>query len=270
MKNLTHILATLIFLTVILACSQGTKPETNKTDTKPTETKTPETKPTDAKSDTNKSNTNDSTTLSTPNPSSSSDIDGNYTVNGAGLDGKKYEGELSVTKRDAVYQFSWKFGATNYDGVGVQDGNNIAVAYSSGAEGKGCGAVIYKINNATDSLDGKWGVWGVNQSGTEKATVIGKPEGDTGNFDVTGTNADGSAYKGKLKITKSSEDIFQFAWDTGKKYIGTGIKMGDYLAAGTGSKQCGFVIYQIKNGVLEGKWGIPGTTKLGMETDTKK
>jgi hypothetical protein len=46
--------------------------------------------------------------------------------------------------------------------------------------------------------------------------------------------------------------------------------MGDYLAAGSGEKQCGFVIYEIKGNTLEGKWGVPGSEALGTEKATKK
>lgn len=73
-----------------------------------------------------------------------------------------------------------------------------------------------------------------------------------------------------MSVTRASEEIYQFSWDVGSKYIGTGVKVGDFLAAGSGSKECGFVIYEIKNGKLEGKWGVPGTAKLGTETAVKK
>jgi len=194
---------------------------------------------------------------------------GTYAVGGAGADGKTYQGEVVVTKRDAVYQMSWKLGAENYDGVAVQSGNTLAAAYTTGTDGRGCGAVVYKIN-ADNSLDGKWGEWGVNSSGTEKAVPTGELSDSVGTFNVSGTNADGSAYKGKLTIAKGGNDVYQFAWETGSKFIGTGVKMGDYLAAGSGAKQCGFVIYEVKGDTLEGKWGVPGSTTLGTEKATKK
>ena len=51
-------------------------------------------------------------------------------------------------------------------------------------------------------------------------------------FGNLGTNADGSAYKGKLTVTKGGNDVYQFAWETGTNFIGTGVRMGGYLAAG--------------------------------------
>ncbi len=255
MKNITSILAISIFLTVVLACSQGTKPAET---TKQNESNSNGTKPETTKNDPNKANT------------SSNDLAGSYSIKGSSLDGKGYDGELVVTKRDDVYQMSWSVGGSKYDGVAVQNGNALAAAYTTGTDGKGCGAVIYKINQADDSLEGKWGEWGVNQVGTETATAMEKVEKSIGVFNISGTNGNGTSYKGKLGIRRDSEDVYQFAWDTGTKYIGTGVKMGDYLAAGSGSKQCGFVIYEVKDGKLEGKWGVPGTTKLGAETALRK
>lgn len=250
---LTGILSAIIFASTILACSTGTK--------------TVETAP----SETNRESENKSTANSDSTRSSSTnrDLTGSYEVNGTGADGKDYQGELAVTKRDEVFQISWKLGTENYDGVAVKSGNTLAVAYTTGTDGKGCGSVIYKIND-DNSLDGTWGEWGVNSTGTEKAVPEGELIGSVGSFNVSGTNADGSAYKGKLAITKGGSDVYQFAWDTGTKFSGTGIKMGDYLAAGSGAKQCGFVIYQIIGNTLEGKWGVPGSTALGTEKATKK
>ncbi len=262
MKHLLIALIIATFLSALSACSSVTKTtETGKTENKPVENKTA-----DTRTDPNKTTPTSSTVEST---AAKSDIAGNYSVTGATLDGKDYRGELTVTKRDDVFQLSWNLGDSKYDGVGVQTGNTLAAAYTTGTDGKGCGAVVYKIN-ADDSIEGKWGEWGINQAGKEKAVPSEKMTNSTGAFDVAGTNGDGTTYKGKLNITRNSEDVYQFSWDVGTKYMGTGVKMGEYLAAGSGSKQCGFVIYEVQNGNLEGKWGVPGTTKLGTEKATKK
>jgi hypothetical protein len=242
-----------IFALTMAACSTATKTA---------DTTSPET---------NRASSSSSSPSNSPmnSSSSSSDLAGTYAVSGAGADGKNYQGEVVLTKRDAVYQMSWEVGAENYDGVAVQNGNKLAAAYTTGTNGKGCGAVVYKIN-ADNSLDGTWGEWGVNSSGTEKAVLIGEPQGGVGTFNVTGTNGDGSAYKGRLTVARGNNDTYQFAWDTGTKFIGTGVKMGDYLAAGSGAKQCGFVIYEVKGSTLEGKWGVPGSDALGTEKATKR
>ncbi len=276
MKNrLFNILLLAVLAFVMTACSVGTKQSESNANSNSgsnsnanTNANTNATKSPEANSDTNKSNSNSSSTSSSSS-STKSDLAGTYTVNGAGMDGKSYQGEVVVTNRDAVYQMSWTIDSESYDGVAVQSGNTLAVAYTTGENGKGCGAVIYKINS-DNSLTGKWGEWGVNSSGTEKATAIGELSGSVGSFDVSGTNPDGTDYKGKLVVTKGANDTYQFAWDVGTKYIGTGVKMGDYLAAGSGAKQCGFVIYEIKGNTLEGKWGVPGSTQLGTEKAVKK
>ena len=230
-------------------------------------TKTSGTEPTETTKVSDNSSTKDSPSEGSGTTSGS--LDGTYSVNGTGPDGKSYQGDLLVTKRDSVYQMSWKLGAESYDGVGVQSGNAMAVAYTTGTDGAGCGAIVYKIS-PDGSLDGKWGEWGNNSSGTEKAVQVGATSGGAGTFNVTGTNADGSAYKGKLTVTEGADNVYQFAWATGANFRGTGVKMGDYLAAGAGPKQCGFVIYEVKGNTLEGKWGEPGSTTLGVEKATRK
>jgi hypothetical protein len=174
-----------------------------------------------------------------------------------------------VTKRDAVYQMSWRLNAGSYDGVAVHSGNTLAATFTTGTDGRGCGAIIYK-RNADNSLDGKWGEWGVNSVGTEKAVPAGEPGGGVRAFNLSGTNANGSPYQGRLTITEVGNYVYQLAWDTGSKFAGTGVRMGDHLAAGWGARHCGFIIYEVKGDTLEGRWGVPGSTSLGTERATKK
>lgn len=201
--------------------------------------------------------------------STGNDLAGTYAVSGAGADGKTYQGEVVVSRRDAVYQMSWKLGAGSYDGVAVRSGNTLAAAFTTGTDGSGCGAIIYQ-RNADKSLDGKWGEWGVNASGTEKGIPTGEPSGGIATFNLTGTNADGSPYKGTLAITDGGNNVYRLSWDTSTKFVGTGVRVGERLAAGWGARQCGFVIYEVKGDTLEGKWGVPGSTSLGTERATKK
>jgi hypothetical protein len=242
-----------IFALTMAACSVSTKT----TETKPAETI--------------KTSADNSASKSVPADTNltGGDLAGTYAVKGTGADGKTYQGDVLVTMRDAVYQMSWRLDAGSFDGVAVQSGDTLAAAYTTGTDGKGCGAIVYKIN-ADNSLDGTWGEWGSNSVGTEKAVPAGDVSNGVGTLDVSGRNADGSTYKGKLTVAKGANDVYQFAWNTGTKYIGTGVRMGKYLAAGSGEKQCGFVIYVVKGDTLEGKWGIPGSTALGTETATKK
>ena len=242
-----------IFALTIAACSTATKPAA---------TGSPEPNKASA-------NTSSPDSAQIGSTSTSGDLAGTYAVNGAGADGKTYQGEVVVTRHDAVYQMSWRLGAENYDGVAVHSGNTLAAAFTTGTDGRGCGAIIYK-RNADHSLDGKWGEWGVNSVGTEKATPAGEPSGGVRAFNLSGINANGSPYQGRLTINEVGNYVYQLAWDTGSKLAGTGVRMGDHLAAGWGPRQCGFVIYEVKGDTLEGRWGVPGLTSLGTEKAAKK
>src|SRR5207237_10923278 len=108
--------------------------------------------------------------------------------------GTEHSGMLEGIPHGHVYQFRWNAG-TQYDGVGIKNGEIIAVAFANGADGKRCGVVDYNILNGV--LDGKWGYWGTNESGTEKAVRISGRHLD-GQYDATGTNPDGKRYRVRI------------------------------------------------------------------------
>ena len=193
------------------------------------------------------------------------DIEGNYEVVGTNPNGRPYKGALEVIKRGDVYQFRWKAG-TQYDGIGVPNGNVVAVAFTGGTDGKGCGVVNYEqVSDST--LDGKWGYWGVNESGTEKA-VRTSGSGLAGNYDATGKNPDGTGYKATIVIAPAGTG-YKFDWNNGSS--GYGIKRGSNVSVGIGGARCAFVAYEIKpDGMLDGIWGGYGTSKTGTEKATKK
>lgn len=218
---------------------------------------------------TDEPNGNVSTTSNTTKPAQSKDIAGSYTATGTNVDGAgNYTADLNVTKRDDVYQFSWASGAKTYDGVGVQTGNTVAVAFTEGADGKGCGVVLYSIA-ANGDLDGKAGYWGVNEAETEKAKRTGGTD-LAGKYDVSGTNSGGVDYKGTLDVKKDG-DGYEFEWNTGAVAKGFGVRQGDTASIGIGGPQCGFVSYEVKpDGTLEGKWGGQSTKKFGIEVAKRK
>ncbi len=193
------------------------------------------------------------------------DIAGNYQVVGTNENGSPYKGELEVIKRGDVYQFRWNAG-TQYDGVGVPNGNVVSVAFTPGSDGKGCGVVNYEMTG-DDTLDGKWGYWGVNESGTEKA-VRTSGSGLAGNYDATGKNPDGSGYKATATVAPLGGG-YKFNWTNGAS--GFGVKRGSNVSVGIGGTRCAFVAYEIKpDGMLDGIWGGYGGTKTGTEKATKK
>ena len=263
MKNLmTSIVAMAILILIGLGCSNS-------------DPKTPDNTPASNNSNNNKSNDNKSNDKKTDSNSSTNstktmgeDIDGNYEITGKNPSGKAYDGNLTIIKQDDVYQFSWKTGNLSYDGVGVRDGNLIAVGYGAGSNGKGCGAAIYRVGS--DTLDGKLGMWGYNQTGTQTATMV-KQTGNIGTFSVTGTDTDGTAYSGSLVMKKVKDDFFQLAFTSGTvKFDGTGIKVDDQFGVGIGFKQCGYSIYAIKENSLFAVWGVIGANTVGTETATRK
>src|SRR6185436_4843055 len=79
---------------------------------------------------TSTSNTNSQNSNSSANKNSSTsnaappNIAGKYNVTGSNPNGTNYKGTLEVIARGDVYQFRWNAG-TQYDGVGIQNGNII-------------------------------------------------------------------------------------------------------------------------------------------------
>lgn len=209
-----------------------------------------------------------STPAATPK-SAPKDISGTYQATGKNANGGgNYAADLIVTNRDDVYQFSWDSKGNKYDGVGVQIDDRIAVAYTDGTNGKGCGVTLYKINS-DGSLDGKAGYWGNNSKETETAKRTSGSDLE-GEYDIEGKNPQGETYKGKLSIKKQGEG-YKFSWSGTNSFEGFGIKQGDYVSVGFGGAQCAFVAYEIKSdGLLDGKWGGSGSTEFGTETAKKK
>jgi hypothetical protein len=209
------------------------------------------------------SGTNSTTPPISSAPAAPPDIAGNYNVVGSNPDGGRYRGTLEIIPHGSVYQFRWNAG-TQYDGVGVFNGNVVAVAFASGANGKGCGVVDYEI--ASDgALDGKWGYWGTDEAGTEKATRTGG-SGLAGEYEATGKNPNGKEYKANLTVEPAG-NLYRFVWSNNTD--GVGIKQGTNIAVGIGGARCGFVAYEIRPDGLEGIWGGYGTDKTGTEKATK-
>ncbi|HSS22635.1 MAG TPA: hypothetical protein VLL54_21360 [Pyrinomonadaceae bacterium] len=207
------------------------------------------------------SNTNSATTPTTP-----ADISGDYTVAGANEDGSPYKGELAVIKHGDVYQFRWNAGK-QYDGIGISNGNVVAVSFTGGANGQGCGVVTYKVG-ADGSLDGRWGMWGKDESGTEKGTRTSGSD-LAGDYNTNGTNPNGTTYKGRLTVAQLAGG-YSFVWSN-PTATGFGIRQGDFVSVGFGGPRCAFVAYEVKpDGILDGVWGGYGSSKTGTEKATKK
>jgi hypothetical protein len=219
---------------------------------------------TSTSSTTNSTEAPKNTGSTTSAPIAPADIAGKYNIVGSNPDGGSYKGTLEIIPHGDVYQFRWDAG-TQYDGVGVANGNVVAVAFANGANGKGCGVVDYEIAG-DGTLDGRWGYWGVDGAGSEKATRNGG-SGLEGEYDASGKNPDGKEYKTKLTVEPAGK-LYRFVWSNNTD--GVGIKQGTNVAVGIGGKRCGFVAYQIKPDGLDGIWGGYGTDQTGTEKATKQ
>lgn len=219
----------------------------------------------DNKATNSSSSSNMAATTSSAAPAPAPDIAGKYNIVGSNPDGGSYKGTLEVITRGDVYQFRWNAG-TQYDGVGVQNGNIVAVAYTTGTNGKGCGVVDYDIRG-DGALEGKWGYWGTNEAGTESATRT-SGSGLVGEYDGTGKNPDGKQYKVKITVEPAG-NLYRFVWSNNSD--GIGIKRGNNVAVGIGGARCGFVTYEVQSdGTLDGIWGGGGSDKTGTEKATKQ
>ena len=195
-------------------------------------------------------------------------LNGKYDATGTNPDGSKYSASLTITQRGDVYQFSWESGGNLYDGVGVANSDTVAVGFTDGQDGKGCGVVLYDIN-ADGSLSGKSGYWGVDSQEREAAKRT-SGTGLEGRYEVTGTNPGGKEYTGTLDVSRSGAG-YAFKWNAGETFTGFGIRSGDDIAVGFGGNKCSFVAYDIgPDGTLDGKWGGPGSTTVGTELAKKK
>jgi hypothetical protein len=217
---------------------------------------------TNSPKNTNSSTSTTATTSTAPAPPP--DIAGKYNVVGSNPDGGGYKGTLEIIPHGDVFQFRWNAG-TQYDGVGVANGSVVAVAFANGPNGKGCGVIDYEIAG-DGALDGKWGYWGVNEVGTEKAART-SGSGLAGDYDAAGKNPDGKEYKAKLTVEPAG-NLYRFVWSNNTD--GVGIKQGSNVAVGIGGARCGFVAYEIKPDGLEGIWGGYGSDKTGTEKATKQ
>jgi len=88
-------------------------------------------------------------------------LEGEYEATGKNPNGSNYKAKLTVEPAGNLYRFVW---SNNTDGVGIKQGDNIAV----GIGGVRCGFVAYEIKS--DGLEGIWGGYGSDRTGTEKAT----------------------------------------------------------------------------------------------------
>lgn len=198
--------------------------------------------------------------------STATNIAGNYTISeGKNPNGSTYKGSVSITPAAApnLFNLSWKVGASSFAGLGIQDGDLLAVGWSTTPK---VGVVVYKVNGGR--MEGKWASPGAKQLGTE--VLEGKGSLD-GSYTITSaTNPAGKSYKGTAHLKASGGTIVvDWKLDSGETYSGVGILHGtDQLVVGW-PKGAGVVEYAINGSELSGSWAQkPGP--VGHETIRKQ
>jgi hypothetical protein len=94
--------------------------------------------------------------------SSGRSLDGEYAGGGTNPSGTRYQVKVSVRTAGSGYRFVW---SNSSEGFGVRRGDNVAI----GIGGARCGFVSYEIR-PDGTLDGIWGGYGSERTGTENAT----------------------------------------------------------------------------------------------------
>lgn len=104
---------------------------------------------------------------------------------------------------------------------------------------------------------------------TTVSTATDAPEtGVAGDYAITGTNADGSTYRGTLSV-EERRGAYAFEWEAGRSYTGLGVQQGDVVAVGFGAAGCGAAAYRMTSGGLDGVWAMPSVDGPGTERATR-
>lgn len=90
-------------------------------------------------------------------------LNGTYDILGTNAGSNSpYRGSLTIKKTGTVYSLQWKVGSAIYNGVGILEGNTLAVGWGFGAA---FGVVRYHVNGGT--AKGVWAMGGGNTTGIE-------------------------------------------------------------------------------------------------------
>lgn len=88
-----------------------------------------------------------------------------------------------------------------------------------------------------------------------------------GRYQVQGTNADGSPYRGTASIVPTSNTTCRITWQTGSNSSGICMVTGKAVAAGYSmSGRIGLVLYELQpDGSLNGVWTVADQPGSGTE-----
>lgn len=92
---------------------------------------------------------------------------GTYRCTGTNPDGTRYEGVVQVVVEADRVGLRWTVGRSTYQGVGLRQGDTLAVLYDAGGF---AGLAVYRIDD--DTIDGRWVLPGAPGYGTETWTRL--------------------------------------------------------------------------------------------------
>lgn len=103
-------------------------------------------------------------------PAHKMDLSGVYRCEGVNPNGTPYRGRVEITKDDHTYRLRWTMAQGASLGIGIVNGDVLAVSYFTGAN---VGIVLYKIQKGSQ-LIGEWALLGADgQLYPEELTKIG-------------------------------------------------------------------------------------------------
>ncbi len=89
-------------------------------------------------------------------------LEGTYEAVGKDAQGQAYDGITTITANGQTFRVIYKDSSSQYDGVGIRQGNALAVSYG----GARCGVSIYSVA-ADGSLSGPYAEFGEGRLGLE-------------------------------------------------------------------------------------------------------
>lgn len=90
-----------------------------------------------------------------------------------------------------------------------------------------------------------------------------------GQYTVTGTDLEGTAYEGTLTVKSRGTTVHFFSWNRGATVEGASLHDGNVLAVAFGGhghgSGCGIVLYQVNGNTLDAIWASTGSEQIGTE-----
>jgi hypothetical protein len=182
-------------------------------------------------------------------------------LSGQNANGAPYEGSMTITTTsDQTIDVEQVYDNTTYSGTGIVVGDVFAVAFGDNA----CSVAAYAVQD-DGSLVGSWTTVGETRIANESAV----PVSIVGQHNVTGTNQDGSQYRGTLDVSADNQ-VHNFTWVVGGNTLeGVGVLRGNVVTAAFGNEQCAVMSYFVlQDGSLSGQWAFIGTDISGSEVAT--